>query len=141
MDLDIALAFARSHLRGVLATIRGDGRPQLSNIMYVPVDAEFWISVTSSRAKTKNLQRDPRCVLYVPGDDFWNFVALDGVATLSDVARDEHDAASEELVEYYRRGAGEHPDWDDFRATMIREERLLAKFHPTTAYGMVQHTD
>ena len=94
--------------------------------------------MTSSRAKTKNLRRDPRCVLYVPGEDFWNFVVLDGTATLTDVTLDDHDDVAEELVEYYRRGAGEHPDWDDFRSTMVREGRLLAKFRPTSAYGMVQ---
>jgi PPOX class probable F420-dependent enzyme len=138
MDLDIALSYALARQRGALATIRTDGRPQLSNIMYVPVDGELWISVTSSRAKTKNLRRDPRCVLYVPGEDFWNFVVLDGKATLTEVTSDEHDDVAEELVEYYRRGSGEHPDWGDFRSTMVREGRLLAKFRPTSAYGMVQ---
>ena len=138
MDLDTALSFATAHQRGVLGTIRSDGRSQLSNIMFVPVDGELWISVTATRAKTKNLRRDPRCVLYVPGDDFWNFVVLDGVATLSEVTKDAHDGAAEQLVEYYRRGAGEHPDWDEFRSTMVREERLLAKFRPTSAYGMLQ---
>jgi PPOX class probable F420-dependent enzyme len=138
MDLDSALTFVRARQRGALATIRADGRPQLSNIMYIPVDDEFWISVTSSRAKTKNLRRDPRCVLYVPGEDFWNFVVLDGTVKLTDVTSDEHDDVAEELVEYYRRGSGEHPDWDDFRSVMVREGRLLAKFRSTSAYGMVQ---
>jgi PPOX class probable F420-dependent enzyme len=138
MELDSALTFALARQRGALATIRADGRPQLSNIMYVPVDGEFWISLTSSRAKTKNLRRDPRCVLYVPGEDFWNFVVLDGTARLTEVTADEHDSIAEELVEYYRKGSGEHPDWDDFRSTMVREGRLLAKFRPTSAYGMVQ---
>jgi PPOX class probable F420-dependent enzyme len=124
MDLDSALTYARERQRGVLATIRSDGRPQLSNIMYVAVDDELWISVTSSRAKTKNLRRDPRSVLYVPGEDFWNYVVLDGTVSLTDVTTDEHDDVAEQLVEYYRRGSGEHPDWDDFRSTMVREGRL-----------------
>ena len=68
----------------MLTTIRRDGRPQLSNIMYVAVNDEFWISLTASRAKTKNLRRDPRCVLYVPGEDFWSFVVLDGTASLTE---------------------------------------------------------
>jgi PPOX class probable F420-dependent enzyme len=139
MDLDTALAFAVARQRGVLTTIRADGRPQLSNIMYAAVEGEFWISVTASRAKTRNLRRDPRCVLYVPGEDFWNYVVLDGVVTLSEVAKDAHDEATEQLVEYYRRGAGEHPDWDDFRSTMVREERLLAKLRPSSASGILQH--
>ncbi len=138
MELDSALSFANSRTRGVLTTIRQDGRPQLSNIMYVPAEGRFLISITDSRAKTRNLRRDPRCVLYVPGEDFWNFVVLDGEAQLTGVAREEHDAVVEQLVDYYRRGAGEHPDWDDFRATMVREGRLVASFMPTSAYGMVQ---
>jgi PPOX class probable F420-dependent enzyme len=140
MDLDSALTYARERQRGVLATIRSDGRPQLSNIMYVAVDDALWISVTSSRAKTKNLRRDPRSVLYVPGEDFWNYMVLDGSVSLTDVTTDVHDEVAEQLVEYYRRGSGEHPDWDDFRSTMVREGRLLAKFRPTSAYGMVQGT-
>jgi PPOX class probable F420-dependent enzyme len=137
MELDQALRFATSRNQGVLTTIRRDGRPQLSNIMYAYLDGEFWISVTESRAKTKNLRRDPRAQLYVPGDDFWNFVVLDGAVVLTDVAREVGDAATDLLVDYYRRGAGEHPDWDDYRATMVREGRLLAQFTPTSAYGMV----
>lgn len=138
MDLDSALKFAEARQRAALATIRADGRPQLSNIMYVAVNGEYWISLTASRAKTKNLRRDPRCVLYVPGEDFWSFVVLDGTASLTEITLDEHDTVAEELVEYYRKGSGEHPDWDEFRSTMVREGRLLAKFRPTSAYGLVQ---
>lgn len=138
MDLAHALKFATSRSRAVLTTLRRDGRPQLSNVMYAKVDSEFWISVTDSRAKTKNLRRDPRAALYVPGDDFWNFVVLDGVVTLTGVAGSPDDEVVEELVQYYRRGAGEHPDWDDFRATMVREGRLLAKFVAHSSYGLLQ---
>ncbi|HUD70230.1 MAG TPA: PPOX class F420-dependent oxidoreductase [Acidimicrobiales bacterium] len=138
MELTQALAFAHARQRGVLTTIRRDGRPQLSNIMYVPNDDDFLISVTDSRAKTKNLRRDPRAALYVPGDDFWNFVVLDGTVELSGVATRVDDDVTAQLVDYFRRGAGEHPDWDDFKATMVKEGRVLATFRPTTAYGMIQ---
>jgi PPOX class probable F420-dependent enzyme len=138
MELSQALAFARARGQGVLTTIRRDGRPQLSNIMYVPSDEGFLISVTDSRAKTKNLRRDPRGALYVPGEDFWNFVVLDGTVELSGVATNVDDDVTAQLVDYYRRGAGEHPDWDDFKSTMVKEGRVLATFRPTTAYGMVQ---
>jgi PPOX class probable F420-dependent enzyme len=138
MDLVTALEFAASHRHGVLTTLRRDGRPQLSNVMYATVESECWISVTDSRAKTKNLRRDPRAVLYVPGENFWTYVVLDGEASLTDVAADPDDEVVAQLVDYYRRGAGEHPDWDDFRATMVREGRLLAKFRATTAYGLLE---
>lgn len=136
MDLSSALGFASSRRQGVLTTIRRDGRPQLSNIMYVAHGRRFLISVTDSRAKTKNVRRDPRAALYVPGDDFWSFAVLDGTVALTDVARDAGDEVVEQLVDYYRRGAGEHPDWDEFRTTMVEEGRLLATFSPTTAYGI-----
>ena len=108
----------------------------MSNIMFVEADGAFLISVTDSRAKTKNLRRDPRAVLYVSGDDPWSFVVLDGTVELSDVARAPGDATVESLVDYYRRGAGEHPDWDEFRSTMVQEGRILARFTPSSAYGM-----
>jgi PPOX class probable F420-dependent enzyme len=138
MELTQALTFARARSRGVLTTIRQDGRPQLSNIMYVPSDEEFLISVTDSRAKTRNLRRDPRAALYVPGEDFWNFVVLDGSVELTGVAAEVDDEVTARLVDYYRRGAGEHPDWDEFRSTMVKEGRVLATLRPTTAYGVIQ---
>jgi len=137
MDLQTALEFATARQKGVLTTIRRDGRPQLSNILYVAYDDGMRISVTDARAKTKNLRRDPRASLYVPGDDFWSFVVLDGIASLTDVAAEEHDDVVELLVDYYRRGSGEHPDWDDFRSTMVREGRLLVTVRVSSAYGMV----
>jgi PPOX class probable F420-dependent enzyme len=139
MELHEAFEFAAPRRRGVLTTIRREGRPQLSNIMFVAVGDELWISVTDSRAKTKNLRRDPRAALYVVGDDFWTYVVLDGTVTLTEVARDPHDEVTEELILQYRAASSsEHPDWDEFRAAMVREGRLLAKLRPTSAYGILQ---
>lgn len=136
MDLSHALDFARARRNGVLATIRRDGRPQMSNILYVMDADELRISVTESRAKTVNMRRDPRAAVYVPGEDFWSYVVLDGTVSLTDTARDASDDVVEQLVQYYRDGSGEHPDWDEFRATMVREGRVLARLTPTTAYGI-----
>jgi PPOX class probable F420-dependent enzyme len=138
MELAEALEFVRARKNGVLTTIRANGRPQLSNILYVPVDDDvLHISITDSRAKTKNMRRDPRVSLYVPGDTFWQFVVLEGRAQLTPVAADPHDETVEQLVAYYRAGNGEHPDWDDFRATMVADGRLIAAVHPERAYGLV----
>jgi PPOX class probable F420-dependent enzyme len=137
MELDLALSFARTRSHGVLTTIRRDGRPQLSNVFYVSTEHAFEVSVTATRAKTKNLSRDSRAGLYVPGEDFWNYVVLDGTVALLPSARDVDDDTVERLVDYYRRGAGEHPDWDEYRATMVAEERLLVVLTPTSAYGQV----
>jgi PPOX class probable F420-dependent enzyme len=138
MELQQALEFIRGERQGVLTTIRRDGRPQLSNIVYA-VDAAgtVRISVTASRAKTKNLARDPRASLYVCRESFWSYAVVDGPAALTPVATDPHDATVDELVELYRSLAGEHDDWEDYRAAMVKDERLVIRITPTSAYGMV----
>jgi hypothetical protein len=54
------------------------------------------------------------------------------------VARDPHDAAVEELIDLYRAVQGEHPDWDDYRAAMVRDRRLVISLPAERAYGMVR---
>lgn len=137
MDLDTGLDFARSRRNGVLITLKRDGRPQSSNIAYlVGEDGLVRISVTEGRAKTRNMRRDPRVSLHVSADDFWSYVVLEGEADLSPVAADPGDATVDELVEYYRAMQGEHPDWDEYRAAMVRDERLVLRIRATHAYGM-----
>jgi PPOX class probable F420-dependent enzyme len=140
MELTEALDFVRARKNGVLTTIRANGRPQLSNVLYVPGDGDtLRISITDSRAKTANIRRDPRVSLYVPGDNFWQYVVLEATAELAPVAADPHDDTVELLVAYYRAGNNgkEHPDWDEFRATMVADGRLIATVHPERAYGLV----
>jgi PPOX class probable F420-dependent enzyme len=141
MDLATALPFVRSHRRGVLVTQKRDGRPQLSNVMYVVDDAGIVrVSITEDRAKAKNLARDPRASLHVTSDDFWAYAVLEADVELSAVAAAPDDDAVDELVELYRAMVGEHDDWDDYRAAMVRDRRLVARLHPTHAYGMLPPT-
>jgi PPOX class probable F420-dependent enzyme len=138
MELADALSFARGRRQGVITTIRSSGRPQLSNIVYALGDDDVArISVTDSRAKTKNLRRDPRASLYVVGDDFWSYVVLEGTAELTPVAADPADETVDELVALYRAAAGEHSDWDEFRRDMVANRRLAVRLHVDHAYGMV----
>src|ERR1035437_962880 len=138
MELKDGLDFVRARKQGVLTTIRANGRPQLSNILFIPGDDGILrISITDTRAKTVNMRRDPRVSLYVPGDTFWQYVVLEGTAELSPVAADPHDDTVEQLIAYYRAGNGEHPDWDDYRATMVADRRLILALHPERAYGVV----
>jgi PPOX class probable F420-dependent enzyme len=133
------LAFVAENKGGVLATLKTDGRPQLSNVGYA-YDADaglFRISVTDSRAKTRNLRRDPRVTLHVASKDFWTWVAVEGTAELTPVAADPQDGTVEELVTYYRGVNGEHPDWDDYRAAMVRDQRLVVTFRPEHTYGQL----
>jgi PPOX class probable F420-dependent enzyme len=126
--------------RGVLVTLRKDGWPQLSNVTYgwYADTQTIRISTTEDRAKTANLRRDPRASFHVTTSDFWSYVVADGYAELSAVARDPHDAAVEELIELYRFVQGEHPDWDDYRAAMVRDRRLVIRIQAERAYGMVR---
>ncbi|HEX3794748.1 MAG TPA: PPOX class F420-dependent oxidoreductase [Acidimicrobiales bacterium] len=138
MDLTTALAFVTARHQGVLTTIRANGRPQLSNIFYVPGDDDsLTVSITDTRAKTANMRRDPRISLYVLGDNFFQYVVLEGTAELSPVAADPHDATVDKLVAYYKAGTGEHDNWDEYRAAMVTDQRLILTIHPEYSYGMI----
>ncbi|AGS72880.1 PPOX class F420-dependent oxidoreductase [Streptomyces collinus] len=123
---------------GVLVTLKGDGRPQLSNVShaYYPEERVVRISVTDDRAKTRNLRRDPRASYHVTSDDRWAYTVAEGTAELSPVARDPHDDTVEELVRLYRDVLGEHPDWDDYRAAMVRDRRLVVRLPVERVYGI-----
>jgi PPOX class probable F420-dependent enzyme len=130
MEIAAAIDFIRSNHRGVLATLRRDGNPQLTPIT-VSVDAAGMVVVSSreTAAKVKNLRRDPRAWLTVMNDGFFGeFVQIEGPVTI--VALPE---AMDGLIEYYRSVSGEHPDWDDYREAMTRDERVLIKVQVTRA--------
>jgi len=120
-----------------LVTLKRDGRPQLSNVscFYDPATRTARISTTDGRAKTANLRRDPRAGLYVTSPDFWSYVVAEGTAELSGVAADPHDAVVDELVEVYRLIAGEHPNWEEYRAAMVADRRLVVRVHVDRVYG------
>ena len=124
MDIDQARAFLRANHRAVLVTIRRDGRPQTSPVA-TTIDAEGFAVVSSRETayKVRQLRRDPRAALCVMNDKFFGeWVQVEGTATIVSLPD-----AMEGLVEYYRRVAGEHPDWDDYRAAMVRDQRVLIR--------------
>lgn len=130
---------ARPGLRGVLTTLKRDGRPQLSVVFhhYDAASKTLSISVTDTRAKTKNLRRDPRASYLVLGDTPWQYVVAEGIAEVGDVARAPDDAAADALVELYRAQAGEHDDWDEYRAAMVADQRLVLRIRVERVYGMI----
>ncbi|GAB3441246.1 PPOX class F420-dependent oxidoreductase [Phycicoccus ginsengisoli] len=123
--------------RAILATIRGNGRPQLSNVGYLwdPSARTALVSVTDDRAKTRNLRRDPRASLMVTTGDLGAYAVAEAAAELGPVAVAPEDAAVDALVDHYRALNGEHPDWEDFRAAMVRERRLLVTLRVERVYG------
>jgi PPOX class probable F420-dependent enzyme len=130
MDVSRAVDFVRRHHHAVLTTMRRDGTPQMSPVLVAVDDAgRVVVSSRETAMKTKNVRRDPRAWVCVFTDSFfgsWHQLAGDvEVLSLPD--------AMEPLVEYYRSAVGEHPDWDDYRAAMEREQRCLLRITVTHA--------
>lgn len=126
-----------SQHRGVLVTLKRDGRPQLSNVAYSydPNERIIRISVTDDRAKTRNLRRDPRASFYVSTPDLRAYQVAEGDAELSPVSAEPDDATVDELITIYRAVVGEHPDWNEFRTAMVSERRLVVRVRVNRTYG------
>ena len=138
MDMSKAIDWAGQQKHAVLITLRKDGRAQSSDIVYVVQDGSFVISLTDSRAKTKNMIRDPRVVLHITEPDSWSYVSFDGTVALSSVTTAVDDATNNDLVSYYEAVAGEpHPDWGEYRQAMVDEGRLLATMTPASVVGQI----
>jgi PPOX class probable F420-dependent enzyme len=135
-DIDLHALLAEARL-GVLATIKSDGRPQLSPVtpFYDREAGIVYVSMTEGRAKTANLRRDPRASLEVTSPDGWAWATAEGTATLTGPSATPDSPEVEALVEYYRNAAGEHPDWDEYRAVMVAERRVLMAMTVDRVYG------
>ena len=98
--------------------------PQLSPVTCtVDDDGRVLISTRETAVKTKNLRRRPRASLCVFTDTFFGeWVQVEGDAEVISLPD-----AMDLLVEYYRRVSGEHPDWDDYRAAMTRDRRVIVR--------------
>lgn len=129
VELPELLEFVRPRHRATLMTTKGDGGPQLS-LVTCGVDAEgrIVISTYPERAKAANLRRRPRASLVIQSDD-WNgpYVQIDGDAEVIDLPD-----SVEPLVEYFRSISGEHPDWAEYRAAMVKQGKSLIRITPTS---------
>ena len=130
MDIGRAADFLRAHHRAVLATSRSDGMPQLSPVTCaVDDEGRALVSTRETAVKTKNLRHRPRASLCVFTDTFFGeWVQVEGEAEVIPLP-----GAMDLLVDYYRRVSGEHPDWDDYRAAMIRDRRVVVRITITRA--------
>lgn len=135
---DKLLAMISGNSLAVLATLKRDGRPQLSNVSYYfdPRAVAIQVSVTEPRAKTRNLRRDPRASIYVRSDDGWAYAVAEGDAVLTPAATAPDDDTVEGLIALYRNIAGEHPDWDEYRSAMVQDRRVLLTMPISHLYGM-----
>ncbi|MDT5148537.1 MAG: hypothetical protein QOI01_270 [Mycobacterium sp.] len=122
---------------GVLATIKANGIPQLSPVTpFYDREADVvYVSMTEGRAKTANLRRNPRAAFEVTSADGWSWATAEGTVTLTGPGTDPHGTEVEALVDYYRRAAGEHPDWDEYRSVMVSDRRVLMALTVERVYG------
>ena len=139
---DVSGLLASRH-HGTLATLRRDGRPQLSVVTYAwsPDDDGrelVRISTVDGRAKVANLRRDPRASFLVADQSGWSYAVVEGRVELSAVAVSHDDEVVEELITLYRDASGEHPDWPDYRRAMVDDHRLVARLVVDHAYGLVR---
>ncbi|MGW5919720.1 PPOX class F420-dependent oxidoreductase [Nocardia fluminea] len=135
-SLDLHALIADSRI-GILATIKSDGRPQLSPVTpyYDRAAGIIYVSMTEGRAKTVNLRRDPRAALEVTSADGWSWATAEGTATLTGPGTDPNGPEVEALVDYYRSAAGEHPDWTEYREVMVSDRRVLMALSVEHVYG------
>jgi PPOX class probable F420-dependent enzyme len=132
MTHDEALHFIGQNTRAVLATIKRDGRPQLSHILYtLDDDGTIKVSVTADRAKTRNLRRDPRASLSIIADDWHAYLVVEGTCTIID---DDPIPVLRRIYERIRGAA--HPDWAEFDATMRRDGRVVLSISVDRIYPL-----
>ena len=124
MDLDAARDFLRTHHRSVLATTRRDGRPQLSPVAHgVGDDGRVLVSSREPAYKVRNVRRNPAVSLMALSEGWYGeWIQVDGTADIVSLPD-----AMELLVDYYRRVAGEHPDWSEYRRAMVDEKRCVIR--------------
>jgi len=138
ITVEQAMEWAAARKHAVLITLRKDGRAQSSDVSYAVVDDAIVVSLTATRAKTANMRRDPRIVVHITDPRTWSYVSFDAEVELGPVTTNPNDDAANALADYYERVAGEaHPDWDEYRAAMISEQRQLAYVRPTSAVGQI----
>ncbi|MBB4933859.1 PPOX class probable F420-dependent enzyme [Lipingzhangella halophila] len=124
---DELLEFVRPRHRAILLTHRSDGSPQASPVTCgVDGQGRIVVSTYPERAKARNASRDPRVSVVVLSDEFDGpWVQVDGSAEVV-----EGEEAIEPLVEYFRVISGEHPDWDEYRAAMRKQQKALLRVTP-----------
>ena len=131
MSPEEAVEVIRKQHRGVLATTRGDGGVQMSPVLVgVDEDGTLLVSTRETAMKARNLERRAYAAVCVIPDNFWGgqWVQVEGQVTLEHLPE-----AMDGLVRYYRSVSGEHPDWDDYRAAMVKERRVLVRIKPERA--------
>jgi PPOX class probable F420-dependent enzyme len=130
MELDAARDYVRQHHQAVLATLRPDGSPQLTPVTASIDDlGRLVVSTRETAYKVHNVRRNGRAWLCMLPDGFYGeWIYVEGDASIESLPD-----AMDGLIAYYRSISGEHPDWDDYRQAMIRDQRCLIRLELTRA--------
>ena len=125
---DELIEFIRVRHHAIVITTRKDGGPQASPVTCGVDDAgRIVIATYPERAKVRNARRDPEhvSVMFLSDDFGGAWVQVDGTAEVLDVPE-----AVEPLVDYFRSISGEHPDWTEYRAAMLKQGKSLLRITP-----------
>ena len=136
MEISEAVEFVRRNHRGVLAVTRADGKPQMSPVTgSVSREGLVVVSSRESAYKVRSLRARPYAAYCGFADQFFGqpWVQVEGPVRIISLPD-----AMEPLVDYYRSVSGEHPDWDDYRAAMERDQRVLIAITPERVGPSVQ---
>jgi PPOX class probable F420-dependent enzyme len=130
MEISAALDYVRTQHNAVLGTLKSDGTPQLSPVTVgVDDDDHVVISTRQTAYKVRHIRRDPRVWLCGFPDTFYgSWIQIEGTAEIVELPE-----AMDALIAYYRSISGEHPDWDDYRAAMERDQRVILRITITKA--------
>ena len=124
--------FLTNHGRVVVATLDADGRTQMSLVVATFMDGQIMFTTPSATRKARNLARDPRATVLVLGDNFWEYLTVEGNATLVGLP----EAQSLLRTVYERIAQKPHPDWEEYDEAMRREARVVVKITPERMYPL-----
>ncbi len=124
--------FLTTHGRVVVATLGPEGKSQMSLVLAAYMDDQIMFTTPSGTRKARNLARDPRVTVLVLGDNFWDYLTIEGNATLVGLPE-----AQGLLRTVYERISGKpHPDWDEYDEAMRRDDRVVVKIMPERMYPL-----
>jgi PPOX class probable F420-dependent enzyme len=130
VEIEAAVEFVRENHQAILSTRRADGRPQMSPVAIGPgPHGTVVISSREAAMKTRNIERRPEVSVCVFTDRFFGrWVQIDGNAAVIKLPE-----AMDHLEAYYRAVSGNHPDWDEYRRSMVEERRVIISITPERA--------
>jgi PPOX class probable F420-dependent enzyme len=137
MELKDLAGLLSQQKTGVVTTFRRDGRPQMSLVSFGLFDDGIAFTVPSSRAKAKNLARDPRCGILIARQDYRGYAAIEGKVEVRSSQNTDAETLTRDLRSVYTSAAGrEHPDWEEYDQVMKRDDRIVMILRPGSMVGL-----